>query len=411
MRELFKSAANTSGSSGGYLDPHGAGGAGDDPLGGAYDPATNTWGQGAFNADDLTRASVVYLRHWRQFGDDHSRRLAYQLLRGVTYLQTSSGPNAGNVVLWMQPDGSLNLTPTPPDNPNPSDTGPSYWLARAIWALGAGYAAFRSSARSRRSRAFCAPAWTSRWTPRTAGSSTRGSAPTRWSTGDAGRPGGSSSAPTPPPRPCTAWSPTSGPAPTPAPAATSPAWPPASRRCRSVTPGSGRSGRSCPRACPVRSGTPGPTRWPARWPRPAACADDATGSGLRPARWAASPPTCWPRAAPRTAGCRHRPTGPRSPTAPTPPCKTCSAKPRPPAGPPSATWPGSLPPGTSATTRPGWRCTTRPPGGPSTGSAPTGPSTTTPGPSRPSTGCCPCSPWTPGPTSPPAPGWPGAARR
>src|SRR5512133_4326986 len=74
--------------------------------GGAYDPATNTWGQGAFNADDLTRASVVYLRHWRQFGDDHSRRFAYQLLRGVTYLQPSSRPNAGNVVLWMQPNGT-----------------------------------------------------------------------------------------------------------------------------------------------------------------------------------------------------------------------------------------------------------------------------------------------------------------
>ena len=31
--------------------------------GGTYDPATNTWGQGAFNADDMTRAAVVYLRH------------------------------------------------------------------------------------------------------------------------------------------------------------------------------------------------------------------------------------------------------------------------------------------------------------------------------------------------------------
>jgi hypothetical protein len=113
--------------------------------GGAYDPATNTWGQGAFNADDLTRASVVYLRHWRQTGDQASRERAYQLLRGVTYLQTSSGPNAGNVVLWMQPDGTLNLTPTPPDNPNPSDSGPSYWLARTIWALGEGYAAFRGA--------------------------------------------------------------------------------------------------------------------------------------------------------------------------------------------------------------------------------------------------------------------------
>jgi len=113
--------------------------------GGAHDPATDTWGQGAFNADDMTRASIVYLRHWSRFGDDHSRLAAYQLLRGVAYLQTSSGPNAGNVVLWMQPDGSLNLTPTPPDNPNPSDSGPSYWLARTIWALGEGYAAFRDA--------------------------------------------------------------------------------------------------------------------------------------------------------------------------------------------------------------------------------------------------------------------------
>jgi hypothetical protein len=113
--------------------------------GGAHDPGTNTWGQGAFNADDMTRASVVYLRHWRQFGDPTSRDHAYQLLRGVAYLQTSSGPDAGNVVLWMQPDGTLNLSPTPPDNPDPSDSGPSYWLARTIWALGEGYAAFHTA--------------------------------------------------------------------------------------------------------------------------------------------------------------------------------------------------------------------------------------------------------------------------
>jgi hypothetical protein len=111
--------------------------------GGAYDPATDTWGQGAFNADDMTRAAVVYLRHWRQSGDRASRERAYQLLRGVTYLQTSSGPDAGNVVLWMQPDGTLNPSPTPTEEPDPSDSGPSYWLARTIWALGEGYAAFR----------------------------------------------------------------------------------------------------------------------------------------------------------------------------------------------------------------------------------------------------------------------------
>jgi hypothetical protein len=112
--------------------------------GGAYNPATNTYGQGAYDADDVTRAAVVYLRHWRQFGDRHSRDEAYQLLRGLTYLQTASGPNAGNVVLWMQPDGPLNPSPTPTETPNPSDSGASYWLARTIWALGEGYATFKT---------------------------------------------------------------------------------------------------------------------------------------------------------------------------------------------------------------------------------------------------------------------------
>ncbi len=41
--------------------------------GGTYDPATNTYGQGAYDADDIARAAVVYLRHWRQDGDAHSR--------------------------------------------------------------------------------------------------------------------------------------------------------------------------------------------------------------------------------------------------------------------------------------------------------------------------------------------------
>lgn len=111
--------------------------------GGTYDSETNTYGQGAYDADDISRATVVYLRHWQLWHDTHSRDQAYALLRGLTYLQTSTGPDAGDVVLWMQPDGRLNPTPTPPDSPNPSDTGPSYWLARTIWALGEGYADFR----------------------------------------------------------------------------------------------------------------------------------------------------------------------------------------------------------------------------------------------------------------------------
>ena len=124
-----------------YAEPNGDGSY--RPVGGgSYDEATDTWGQGAFNADDITRAAVVYLRHWQQTGDPASREAAYDLLRGVTYLQTASGPNAGNVVLWMQPDGTLNPSAEPVEYPDPSDSDASYWLARTIWALGEGYAAF-----------------------------------------------------------------------------------------------------------------------------------------------------------------------------------------------------------------------------------------------------------------------------
>ena len=111
--------------------------------GGDYDAATDTWGQGAFNADDLTRAAIVYLRHWRQTGAASSRASAYELLRTVAYLQTlTPGPNEGNVVLWLQPDGTLNPSAEPVEQPDPSDSGASYWLARTVWALGEGYAAF-----------------------------------------------------------------------------------------------------------------------------------------------------------------------------------------------------------------------------------------------------------------------------
>ncbi|MET0672801.1 MAG: hypothetical protein ABWY37_04850 [Microbacterium pygmaeum] len=111
--------------------------------GGALDPATGDWGQGAYNADDVARTAVVYLRHWQQSGQDSSRQKAYELLRSVAYLQTTDGANAGNVVLWMQPDGTLNPSAEPVELPDPSDSGPSYWLARTIWALGEGYAAFQ----------------------------------------------------------------------------------------------------------------------------------------------------------------------------------------------------------------------------------------------------------------------------
>lgn len=113
--------------------------------GGTLDEATGHWGQGAFDADDISRAAVVYVRDWQQNGTTSSRDHARELLRSLTYLQTDSGPDAGNVVLWQQPDGSLNTTPTPPDSPNPSDSADSFWVARTIWALGEAYPAFRRS--------------------------------------------------------------------------------------------------------------------------------------------------------------------------------------------------------------------------------------------------------------------------
>ena len=115
--------------------------------GGTYDPVTDTYTQGAFNADDVSRAAVVYIRHWVATASPSSRDAAYQLLRGLTYLQTASGENAGNVVLWMQPDGTLNPSAEPVELPDPSDSDASYWVARTIWALGEGYAAFADSDR------------------------------------------------------------------------------------------------------------------------------------------------------------------------------------------------------------------------------------------------------------------------
>ena len=91
----------------------------------------------------MARAAVVYLREWKATGSAHARRQAYQQLRGLAYFQTLTGDHAGEFLLWMQPDGTLNPTPKPADNPNPADAGESYWTARALWAYGEGYAAFR----------------------------------------------------------------------------------------------------------------------------------------------------------------------------------------------------------------------------------------------------------------------------
>ncbi len=111
--------------------------------GGDLDPKTGDYSQGAFNTDDIARAAVVYLRHWRQTGSADSRAKAYDLLRAVAYLQTTSGPSYGRSVLWMQADGTLNPSAKPAELPDPSDSADSYWQARSLWAYGEGYAAFK----------------------------------------------------------------------------------------------------------------------------------------------------------------------------------------------------------------------------------------------------------------------------
>jgi hypothetical protein len=113
--------------------------------GGGLVPGTSDYRQGAFNTDDVARAAVVYLRHWKQTGSRDSRNKAYELLRSVAYMQTVTGPNRGRSVLWIQSSGQLNPSPEIVEQPNPSDSGPSYWQARTLWAYGEGYADFRRS--------------------------------------------------------------------------------------------------------------------------------------------------------------------------------------------------------------------------------------------------------------------------
>lgn len=125
-----------------YADTDGAGGY--RPVGGGTrDAVTGYWTQGAYNADDIARAAIVFLRDWKATGEAQSRDEARDVLRSLAFLQTTSGPNAGRVVLWQQEDGTLTPSAIPIELPDPSDSAESYWLARSVWAFGEGHAAFR----------------------------------------------------------------------------------------------------------------------------------------------------------------------------------------------------------------------------------------------------------------------------
>ena len=88
--------------------------------GGAYNPTTDTWGQGAYNADDIARAAVVYLRHWKQTGADTSRD---------TRLRTAPWPHVppdrerprtpATSCSGCSTDGTLNPSATPKDDARP----------------------------------------------------------------------------------------------------------------------------------------------------------------------------------------------------------------------------------------------------------------------------------------------------
>ena len=112
--------------------------------GGGFDTKTGYWRQGAYNADDIARAVVVFVRDHAATGSAESLADARDLLRTLTYLQDATGPNAGNIVLWMQADGTLTPSADPPELPDPSDSAESFWTARLVWALGEAYPAFRA---------------------------------------------------------------------------------------------------------------------------------------------------------------------------------------------------------------------------------------------------------------------------
>ncbi|MFT4245095.1 MAG: hypothetical protein QM571_01020 [Micrococcaceae bacterium] len=119
---------------------------------GAGDFEGKNWSQGAYRLDDITTASVAYMRHWKLYGDADSKAKAMSLLKTAMYMQNTSGAKAGYTVRWIQPDGTLNNKNTldnsqvlTSDNVNPSDTKISDWFADYVWALGEGYSAFEQS--------------------------------------------------------------------------------------------------------------------------------------------------------------------------------------------------------------------------------------------------------------------------
>ena len=350
---------------------------------------TDTWGQGAFNADDISRAAVVYLRHWQATGStDQPATRRTRCCAASPTCRPPRGPNAGNVVLWMQPDGTLNPQRRARGAARPVRqrrvllAGPhDLGARRGLRGLPA--------RRPRRSRASCATGSSSpstRWT----GRSSTGTATTSTSTASRPRPGSSPTAPTPPRRRSSGCRPTSPPA---APAAARTAL---SRLSEGIAEMRGGDARHWPMGA-VRPWALSRSVWHAWGGKAPAALARASRRARRPrprprrgerlvhlrpvaahVGRSRQRPAAHPRrrladrlrrrlAAPVAARDRRRHRrGPR----PRRPRRDRRRR------------------GSSAPTPPASRCTTPPPGGPSTASPAPARSTTTPAPSPRSTACC-----------------------
>ena len=114
--------------------------------GGTVDPATGHWPQGAYNADDIARAAVVYLRHWQLTATRRAARPPTSCCARSRTCRRPTGRTPATSCCGCSPTASSTRAPDPVELPDPSDSGPSYWLARTLWAFGEGYAAFAAGA-------------------------------------------------------------------------------------------------------------------------------------------------------------------------------------------------------------------------------------------------------------------------
>ncbi len=102
-------------------------------------PDDVNWKQGAFNADDVSRAAVVYLRHWQQTGsdDEQAQGLRDAARAGVLpdRQRAERGQRRALDAAGRDAEPGRRSARSCPARPT---RGESYWLARTTWALGEG---------------------------------------------------------------------------------------------------------------------------------------------------------------------------------------------------------------------------------------------------------------------------------